>query len=85
MAATEPCSTILVYDIGTRLNIAPSHGAGPVITATVVGIAIYAGPRVTYEIAWFDGSSRKKDWVDECEVEPGDQRVKVRRIGFREA
>ncbi len=42
---------------------------GEDIRATITGIAIDAKCRLTYQCVWWDGRTRKNEWLEQFEVE----------------
>lgn len=64
-----------LYAIGSKVKI----GGG--IAGVVTRISITSRTKVLYEVAWWDGRTRKSEWLEEFEVEaldPGDNM----KIGF---
>lgn len=66
---TDPIEVIAV---GEAVSI------GDHIDGVVTGVMIEANATVQYRVAWFDGRSRKSEWLHECEVgHSGSEKTKV--------
>ncbi len=58
------------------------RGPAAEITATILAVAVYPGPRVQYQVSWWNGRSRLTEWVESAEL--SDQPLPATtRIGFR--
>jgi hypothetical protein len=57
-------SQLKVFQIGSPVYI------GDHIEATILAISIYEHNRVSYQVAWWDGNTRKTDWLESFEVQP---------------
>lgn len=64
-----------VWPVGAKVIV------GTDITGTVTGIMLRAG--VTYEVVWWDGRTRRCEWLAECEIKPGSEDSTKLRIGFK--
>lgn len=53
--------------------------SGSQLRGRILAICI-RGSRVSYEVAWFNGDVRNIAWLEECEIELADP--KVRRLGL---
>jgi sugar lactone lactonase YvrE len=72
-----PAKTDLeVYRPGSEVRI------GKDISAIVNAVCISANGRVTYEVVWWDGRTRKSDWLASCEVEQSSEKSDRKSIGF---
>lgn len=71
---------IEVYLIGSEVKVASEENA---IKAKIIAIGIRSNDRVSYEISWWDGRSRKTDWIEACEIVGVDNANKM-KIGFRD-
>lgn len=63
-----------VFEIGSAVEFVSGQG-----TATVSGISIRQ-TGVTYECVWWDGGSRKQEWVHSFEIRSASECDK--KIGF---
>ncbi len=52
------------------------------IEGTITAAAIYAGNRISYQVAWWDGKDRKQEWLDDCEIVVGGNGGAKQQIGF---
>lgn len=66
---------ILVIPVGTPIKI------GDDIDAIVAAVMIGDGSHVRYQVTWWDGKTRREEWVAgrECAIAPG---RRVSTIGF---
>lgn len=70
-------SQIEVFQVGSPVII------GDHIEATILTICIYNQLRITYQVAWWDGNTRKSEWLEEDEVKSHRGEVTM-RVGFKE-
>ena len=66
---------IEVYKIGTKIKV------GDDIPATIVGVALYTSS-IEYKIVYWDGKTRKIEWIDESEFDTISIETKE-KIGFK--
>ena len=64
-----------IIEIGARIKI-----AGGLIDAQVTAACIRSS-RVTYECVWWDGNTRKCEWLDAVELSATEQ-TNIVKIGF---
>ena len=69
--------TLSIWPIGALINIAPS------VFGTVVAVQIGCGNAVSYQVAWWNGSDRKTDWINEIELSADMKDSGRVKIGFR--
>lgn len=67
---------IEVYQLGTKVFLGSTSDDIP---AKIIGIALYEGS-TQYLVSWFDGKTRKQEWVYECEFNVVEK--KNLKIGF---
>lgn len=67
---------IEVFQIGSPVYI------GEHIEAKVLAISIYEHNRVSYQVVWWDGNTRKTDWLESFEVQPHKGEITKLCIGF---
>lgn len=68
---------IEVFQVGSPVII------GEHIEARVLAISIYEHNRVSYQVVWWDGNTRKTDWLESFEVQPHKGEITKLRIGFK--
>jgi hypothetical protein len=51
------------------------------IRATVMAVSVRSGPHVNYQVVWWSGLDRHKEWVHAGEVEPVDASREI-KLGF---
>lgn len=66
-----------VFQIGSPVII------GDHIEATILAISIYEHNRVSYQVAWWDGNTRKSDWLEQHEVKSHKEQGTM-RVGFND-
>jgi len=66
---------------GSACLIGPLKETCP-IPATVVAVCLYDSERVSYQVAWWDGRSRRCEWLESCEVKPA-KNSPLKTVGFR--
>ena len=72
--------TITALHIGTRVTIGPSDDP---IVATVLALSVRGiEPLIQYECVWWEGKTRKSEWLSEGEVTPEGKKPLTMRIGF---
>lgn len=69
---------IRVIAIGEEVTF--KHG----LKGTVLAVTVYAGGRVEYSVAWWDGAERKAQWVTELELDIESEAKPHINIGFKE-
>jgi hypothetical protein len=67
-----------VFSVGSQVNIVHANQSG-----TVAAVCVYAGDRVQYQVAWWDGVTRRCEWLEAFEVEASEKAERM-GIGFRE-
>ena len=70
---------IEVYPIGSHVCVVRPEE----FLAMVVAVSIRGEGRVSYECVWWDGKTRRCEWLETCEVHSRD--TTRQRIGFRVA
>ena len=65
---------MLMYSIGSDVRVGGR-------TVKIIGAAIREGGPKSYEVVWWDGASRKCEWIDPIEIEQGSAERQT-RIGF---
>lgn len=58
--------TLTVFEPGTLVWIVGHDGDA--IPATVTGVCIFANNQIKYHVSWWDGRTRKEEWMEEQEV-----------------
>lgn len=66
---------IELYKIGCTILIDEN------IEAIITGICIKGNYHITYECTWWDGKTRKCEWLEETEIKLHDK-TKLSKIGF---
>jgi len=82
MAKKPAILSILPPDSACRIY-APTGLVTDAIPAHILAVCIYPGDRVTYQVAWWEGRSRRTEWLEASEVQPHTE-DQARKIGFRE-
>jgi hypothetical protein len=72
----SPLRQVTVIAYGTDVTI--GGGVKGVITAVCM-----RGTRITYEVTWWDGATRRAEWMDAIEVNT--ESTSRQKIGFIEA
>jgi len=71
---------LVVFALGSRVLV----GDDAPLEGTVTGVTIRGwsvSPAVQYEVAWWDGNTRRAEWLHDYEVAAGRSSHRV-RIGF---
>jgi hypothetical protein len=76
--AVQRMPSIEVFAIGSPVNIIHANQCG-----TVTSVCVHACNRVRYEVAWWEGVTRRCEWLEAFEVEAGEKSERS-VIGFRE-
>lgn len=72
----EKVKTIEVFAVGSQVEFRDGG-----TRATVTQVCIQADSRISYEVAWWSGSSRNTGWVSIAEIKPVEKTGR-QRIGF---
>lgn len=54
------------------------------IPGTILSVCIYPQDRISYHVAWWEGRTRRTEWLEPSEVQPQSEDAPTRKIGFRE-
>jgi len=68
---------LLVYRPGAEVKI-----AGHEVSAVVTQVMISDGGGIQYQVSWWDGNTRKSEWLYNCEVCSLSSVDPLLRVGF---
>lgn len=82
----KPLNVISVLRPGTRVLIGNTYGSQgskvDPIEATIVALRVQNGLTVDYQVIWWDGRTRKSEWLESFEVTTKENTDKL-AIGFK--
>lgn len=73
---------VLVLSIGTKAFMTISHDKVTPVTVTAIQLMGQGTPAIKYEVVWFDGLTRRCEWVEACEIVNTEGKPKL-KIGFK--
>ncbi|QEL18300.1 hypothetical protein [Limnoglobus roseus] len=75
-------SELRAIAVGSSVTVGYPANAANSVPGVVTGVQIGEGNLVTfYRVAWWDGRTRREEWLSPTEVVPGES-VTACRIGF---